>query len=150
MIGYSKKNRENYPRECLKHSGLKFSPWLPLTGVQTAGPRLKRSSKSISSNSFKPLSAQNKDIGTALQMLLSRVKLHQLQNMMVCPAGQFWFLASALNTDVQFCHCTPKQDWKVEHGLHRLGGNSKIGFWIVPSFLKRVLLGKFQQLISWH
>ena len=61
---------------------------------------------------------------------------------MVCPAGQFWLLASAFDTDVQFCHNTPKQGLKVKHGLHRLGGNSKICFWIVPAFLKRVLLGE--------
>ena len=40
--------------------------------------RLKGKSKCISSNSFKPLVAQNKDIGTALQMLLSGAKLRQL------------------------------------------------------------------------
>ena len=61
---------------------------------------------------------------------------------MVCPAGQFWLLASAFDTEVQICHYTPKQGWKVERGSHKLGGNSKICFWIVPALLKRVLLGE--------
>ena len=44
MIGYSKKNRENYPRECFdkkkKKPGFKFNPGLALTGVRTTGPRI--------------------------------------------------------------------------------------------------------------
>ena len=42
MIGYSKKNRENYPRKYfrkkVKKPGLKFNPGLALTGVRTTGP----------------------------------------------------------------------------------------------------------------
>ena len=41
MIGYSKKNRENYPREFdnkKKKARLKFNPGLVLTGVRTTGP----------------------------------------------------------------------------------------------------------------
>ena len=43
MIGYSKKKRGNYPRECFqkkkkkKKPGLKFNPGLALTGVRTTG-----------------------------------------------------------------------------------------------------------------
>ena len=43
MTGNSKKNRENYPRECFdKKIGkprLKFNPGLALTSIQTTGPR---------------------------------------------------------------------------------------------------------------
>ena len=44
MIGYSKKNRENYPERVLlikrkKKPGLKFNPGWALIGLQTTGPR---------------------------------------------------------------------------------------------------------------
>ena len=41
MIGYSKKNRENYPIVCDKKEKkpeLKFNPGLAITGVRTTGP----------------------------------------------------------------------------------------------------------------
>ena len=42
MIGYFKKNRENYPRYSFdkkkKKTGFKFNPGLTLTGVRTTGP----------------------------------------------------------------------------------------------------------------
>ena len=43
MIGYSKKNRENYPRECFdkkkKKLMLKCNPGLALSGIRMTGPR---------------------------------------------------------------------------------------------------------------
>ena len=43
MIGYSKKNRENFPRKCFdekkKRPGLKFNPGLALIGLRTTGSR---------------------------------------------------------------------------------------------------------------
>ena len=43
MIGYSKKNRDDYPGKCfdkkIKKPGLNFNPGLALTGVRTTGPR---------------------------------------------------------------------------------------------------------------
>ena len=42
MTVYSKRNRENYPRECFdnkkKKAGLKFNPGLVLTGIRKTGP----------------------------------------------------------------------------------------------------------------
>ena len=41
MIGYSRKSRENFPRECFdkkKRPGLKFNRGLALIGVRTTGP----------------------------------------------------------------------------------------------------------------
>ena len=43
MIGYSKKNTENYPRECFdkkkKKVMLKCNSGLALSGIRTTGPR---------------------------------------------------------------------------------------------------------------
>ena len=45
MIGYSKKNQENNPREYFwqkkKKPEIKFNPELALTGVRTTGPMRK-------------------------------------------------------------------------------------------------------------
>ena len=50
--------------------------WPDKTAIVNVPIRLKGNSKHISDNSLSPLRAQNKDIGTALQMLPTTFKVN--------------------------------------------------------------------------
>ena len=59
MIGYSKKNRENYPGVLLtkrkQKPALKFNPALAITGVRTTGPRWECSKQKFVFHFFKAI-----------------------------------------------------------------------------------------------
>ena len=64
----------------------------PVKNATVEFPIKKGNLKRISGNSLSPLGAQNRDLGAASQMLLTRVKLCLRCNLLICPSVQNLFV----------------------------------------------------------